>query len=225
VTALAALLVLAAATAAADDNPHIDHVMVGVSDLDRGIAEMERLTGVQAVRGGAHPGKGTRNALMSLGARTYLEIIAPDPAQHVRSADAAMLRKSKRPTVIGWAVSAADRRELRRRADAAGLALTPWQPGSRVMPNGRMLKWRTFGYARDSDPNLPFFIAWSDPRLHPSRTSPGGCRLQSMTLGDPRPAKLHRAIAPLGLNVQVETAQREHMRIMLRCPKGQVAIG
>jgi hypothetical protein len=46
-----------------------------------------------------------------------------------------------------------------------------------------------------------------------------------MTLGDPRPAKLHRAIAPLGLNVQVETAQREHMRIMLRCPKGQVAIG
>lgn len=57
----------------------IDHVVVGISDLEVGIAAFASLTGVTAAYGGAHPTTGTHNALASLGDDVYLEILSPNP--------------------------------------------------------------------------------------------------------------------------------------------------
>jgi catechol 2,3-dioxygenase-like lactoylglutathione lyase family enzyme len=99
---------------------HVDHLILGTRDLDEGIRRFEGRTGVRPTVGGEHPGRGTRNALVSLG--PGLTDLTP----------------------FGWAVFVPDVEVARRKLTDAGFGLSAIKPGSRTRPDGVRLEWKTF---------------------------------------------------------------------------------
>jgi hypothetical protein len=211
---LVGLLSAAAAPAA-----QVDHILLGIDDLDRGVQAFEESTGIKPVYGGKHPG-GTHNALVSLGDGTYLEIIAVQKGV-APPADFAGIEQLHTLTPIGWAVSSKDSAELRKRLDAAGLAVTASTPGSRITPAGKMLSWQSFGL-KDNFAEAPFFIVWSAQTAHPSTTSPEGCKLQQWHIAGPNQKNLEQLRRTLDLRVDVADAKATSMKLALSCPKGSV---
>jgi hypothetical protein len=216
------------ALAASEAPTMLDHLLLGSNDLNAGINFVEEHTGVRAAIGGVHPGRGTRNALLSLGERRYLEIIAPDPTQDkVPDFAASLLQKLKSlstPRLVGWADHPGNIEALAGRLKAAGVAFDGPRDGSRARPDGRLLKWQTLNLADDHNSILPFFIEWDVNSTHPSSDSPVGCRLESFTIADPDPTALKKICKQLGLDVPIETGNRPELRAQIVGPKGKLAL-
>ena len=201
---------------------HVDHLILGTRDLDEGIRRFEERTGVRPVVGGEHPGRGTRNALVSLGPGLYVEILAPQ-ATAPDSSRVAELRALTDLTPVGWAVFVGDVDAARRRLSDAGVSLSGIKPGSRARPDGSLLEWKTFEIEKPPLAGVPFFIRWGDGTTHPSKDSPGGCRLAGLRILSSDADGLRRVLASLALvDVAVEAGGRGAMDITLRCPKGTV---
>jgi hypothetical protein len=205
----------------------MDHLLLGAADLDRGIEWVETLTGVRAAIGGSHPGRGTRNALLSLGRRQYLEIIAPDPAQPPESLSM-NVRGLAEPRLIGWAAGTADIDDLAREIRGKGLTIIGPRDGSRARPDGRVLEWRTLGVSAtlgggDVDP-IPFFIQWTPGSVHPSQDSPKGCDLSAFEFGHADPDALLKALRQLGIEATVTQSTAARLTAILKTPKGRVVI-
>lgn len=200
---------------------HADHLILGTRDLDEGMRQFESRTGVRPVVGGVHPGRGTRNALVSLGTGLYIEILAPQ-AGVPDSPAADGLKALADLTPMGWAVGVADVPAARERLTGAGFGLGEILPGARARPDGKRLSWQTFAIEKPEMAMVPFFIRWGDGTTHPSQDSPAGCKLETLRVLTPNDGDLRRAFAALPLDVSVAKAARAGMEMTLRCPKGTV---
>ena len=218
-------MMLAGSASGADAPKHaIDHIGLGAADLQKGIAFVEEKTGVKPAFGGVHPGRGTRNALLSLGGGSYLEVIAPDPDQKL-AGDAADLANLKAPRPVFFAVRTNDLDATVRTLKQSGFATGEVRAGSRKRPDGSVLQWRTAGLTDESLAIAPFFIEWSASSAHPSTTSPAGCTLTKLEVQDPHPEKLGKLFAALGLEVPVSKAASSAVRFTASCAKGTVTFG
>ena len=201
----------------------LDHILLGCNNLQGGIDFVEKRTGVRAQFGGVHPGRGTQNALLSLGERRYLEIIAPDPAQpDVKNPLAPELRFLKEPRLVGWAVHPRDMNAFAGKLRAAGVEFHGPTPGSRKRPDGRLLQWQTLGLADDASGLRPFFIEWAPDSPHPSTDAPKGCTLLGFRAEVPDPAKLSARLELLGLDLPVRKADRSALRASISGPSGRL---
>jgi hypothetical protein len=204
----------------------MDHLVFGVPDLARGIERVELATGVRARFGGQHPGRGTHNALLSLGAGRYLEIIALDPEQ--AEAPGLLypeLKSLPEPRCIAWAVAVESVADVAERLRAANIEPVGPLEGSRVQADGRLLAWKTLRLIGPTVEGLPFFIEWQKGTPHPSRTSPSGCRLTSFEIEHTDPEGTRRILKSLGAEAAITPGLRVRLKARLQTPKGEVELG
>src|SRR2546426_477447 len=201
----------------------LDHIILGCNDLDKGIEFVHEATGVLPAMGGVHPGRGTRNALLSLGERRYLEIIAPDPAQS-EIAHFPQIRSMTDPRLIGWAVHPPDIAAIAKQLRENKVAFQGPDDGSRKRPDGRVLNWKTVNLADDRHGLLPFFIEWSADSVHPSEDAPKRCSLAYFEIMSVDPDELSLTFKRIGLELPVQRSDKARLRALISGPKGDLGL-
>ena len=206
----------------------MDHLVFGVPDLARGVELVEHRTGVRARFGGQHPGRGTHNALMSLGGRQYLEIIAIDPMQ-VEAPGLLFpeLKDLSEPRLIAWAVATENLVETARRAAAQNIDTIGPLAGSRAQADGSVLSWQTLRISGPRVEGLPFFIEWQKGAVHPSQHSPSGCTLTSFEVEHTDAEWMRRTLKDLGGDANVANvvpSLEVRLKARLQTPQGEVEL-
>lgn len=202
----------------------IDHLMWGAADLAEGMAEAERLFGHAPAPGGAHPGLGTRNALLGLADGRYLEIIAPDPSQPLAGTLGAALADLAHPALITWALRTTDLAAIARTLTRTGMRASGPRRVTRTTPEGVTLAWDLlFAGGHEHGTLFPFFIDWHDSP-HPADGLPVAACLEAVTVQTPHAAELRRLLGHLDVPVAVQQAGEPALRATLTGEHGEVVL-
>lgn len=206
----------------------LDHLLYAGPELDRMVREIARSTGTRPALGGKHAGQGTHNALLGLGADTYLELIAPDPEQDGGDF-AASIDPLPGAELHAWCVRTSDPDELVARIRGSGHGVVR-RSMSRARPEGDELRWELiFATGHAWAGAAPFFIAWGDTP-HPAAALEPGASLRSLTVLHPDPVPLRAWLAELGLAtgareaVAIEEAPGRGLRADLTGRRGALAL-
>lgn len=203
----------------------VDHLVYATPDLERGIERAEALLGVEAVLGGAHPGWGTRNALIGLGPGAYLEIVGPDPEQpEPERGRPFRIDKLGKPVLVTWAVRVSGLAEIVIGAAQRGVDLGQVLEGERRKPDGSTLSWRlTDPFMKRGDGIVPFFIDWGGGP-HPSEELAGDCRLVGLRGKHPNPGRARELLEHVELELPVSPGGRPRLVAGIRTARGTVEL-
>ena len=203
----------------------VDHLVYATPDLNRGVEEIEKILGVRATPGGQHPGRGTRNALITLGPAIYLEIIAPDPEQPPPKTPRPFgIDGLKASRLVAWAAKGSDLERLRDEAARKGARLGEVMSGSRRRTDGVLLSWRyTDPQTVLADGLVPFFIDWGQSP-HPARTAAQGASLIALRAEHPDAQRVQRLLNELGLDLPVQTGATPALVAIIDSPRGRVEL-
>ena len=202
----------------------IDHFVLGVADLEEGVRFVAAASGVEPIPGGRHTRLGTHNALVSLGERQYLEILAPDPTQDVLIDALAALPNLAVPTLIKWAAATDDADRAADLLRTRGFPVDTVASGSRTRTDGKEVHWRQAGFLAPSSREIPFIIEWGKTSAHPADDSTGGCTIAKFTVQSPQAEALADLCADLATPLLIEDGAVARMELVLDTPRGEVKL-
>jgi hypothetical protein len=218
------------------ERAELDHIVIAAASLDAGVAWVEQRLGARPVPGGQHVAMGTHNALLRLGPRSYLEVIATDPAGQAPARPRwfsldepdMQARLAAAPALITWVVRTASLAAACARVPDLGQILPMTRNAYRwkiTVPENGSLAWGGV---------LPTAIQWEagDDGVvhHPCDVLPeSGCELVSLRLSHPAamagvsgvPA-LFRALRVAG-PVDLEPGPKS-LSAVIRSPRGETVL-
>jgi hypothetical protein len=209
----------------------MDHLVLAAPDLDEGVEYVEELLGVNMVPGGEHEGFGTRNRLLGLGERSYLEVVSIDPEQpDPKGSRWFGLDDLAAPRLVTWCCEVAKEGSLSslnaviEAGAGAGIDLGRQVAGSRLADDGSMIRWTM------SDPwkeraggVIPFFIDWG-ATTHPASRLAAECSLVELRLEHPDAERVEDWLWFLGLDAPVFEGPEPRLIAKIDSPKGVVEL-
>lgn len=206
----------------------LDHLVVTAPSLAAGVEWVVAFLGVPLEAGGAHARMGTHNALLRLGASTYLEVLAIDPAgaapKRPRWFGLDGMSPGAAPRLAAWVARTDEIRRSVAECPSAYGAIEPMSRGRHewlitVPPDGSLLAGGT----------LPFLIEWtSNP--HPAQgLADQGCSLSRLDLHSTEPEALAASLECLGLGreefIEVHRTATAHLAAHIATSRGMKVIG
>lgn len=204
----------------------LDHLVLACDDLAQGRRFVLEQLGVEAQPGGKHVAMGTHNALVGLGPRTYLELIAIDPegsAQRPRwfglDTPAMRARTARAPCLATWVARCNDLAGAAARVPALGTI--------HALSRGKF-RWR-IAFPDDGSLRfggvLPTLIEWEGD-AHPAAGLPAaGCELLRLSLSHPQAAELATLFRELGIEGPLELSDGPlGLAAEIRSPRGTVVL-
>ncbi len=208
-------------------NKKIDHIVYVVSDLKEAINEFEQKFGVRPIFGGYHKTFGTKNALINLKDKMYLELLAADDSNTDIAAPRWMgidfLTKNQ---ITRWALKS-DSLET----DAAILKkynteMGEIRNGSRNAADGTLLQWELSMPLESPEVEVvPFLLDWSKTEKHPSELMPNmDCELLELYATHPKPDTFISVFKSLGFAFDIKHSKEIAIKTVIKCPNGIVEL-
>ncbi len=204
---------------------HPDHLILTTPDLTIGMDYVENLFGVRPVFAGQHIGLGTHNALLSLGNRTYFEVIAPDPKQDIDKNKLWInILDDPTPRLSRWVAQTDELTTIAKIAKEQNIPLGDIRPGSRTQTDGTPISWEaTFPDVEDFGGLLPFFISWGKSK-HPSESLPLAGSLEKISGTHPQADLIKKYWKHLGISYEVKFGPKPQLHAWIKTKKGLIEL-
>jgi hypothetical protein len=204
---------------------YVDHLVYATPDVETTMREISVLLGVAPAIGGRHRVWATRNALLALGPRCYLEILGPDDlGPTVPPPRPFGMDSLTAPRLVTWVAAAADLERIVTDARRKDVHLGKVEARSRLRPDGSQLTWRmTDLFAPREGGVIPYFIDWGET-LHPAASAPAGCVLLGLTAEHPDAKRVQGILTQLGFDLGVEEGPEPALIATIRAPRGEFVL-
>lgn len=200
----------------------IDHIVYCTRDLEKEVARLEKVFGTDFSPGGRHLTEGSKNVLLNLGNKCYLEVLAIDAANTEISAPRWMgidlLTSDK---ITRWALKTDDSKKDAEVVKAYSSQMGTIKGGERITSEGKKLEWDLVMPLNSPEVEVvPFMTDWTKSDVHPTDNMPQNCELLEISLQHPNPREIEKVLEALNCKIRVALDSVPRISIKIKSPNG-----